>query len=444
MLVYEKVYEVVKEECRKQFIKGDIKGVSAAFVAEKLSMQRANVARAFTQLLQMNMLQRSNGRPVMYYVDSSIIAYELKALKESQNISSNLDSFLINRSKKLGYKGFYKEEIKSKLIDEMEEYITSYFESIESSQNLEKSRGNMGEVDYIIGVDGGGTKTEAIAYSLQGEEIAHGYAGFGNIVMNQDEGLKNIEIAILQCMKFLGASRCLHIYAGLAGVYTGNNKEIVEKYLQNRFPVSITVISDADLALYALLKGEDGILTIAGTGSISYGIHNGKYTRAGGWGNLLGDEGSGYYMAIQALKRIVWERDAGVAPSHLSREIMNTINVTTIADTVNFVYSSNKSDISALVPVIVKASNDGDASATAILEQAGLDLAENTLKVYNLLKFGTPVKVALRGSVLTKIPLIKQVFMESVTAKLHQVQFIQEEVSPALGAYYIHSKVTGT
>ncbi|WP_052447503.1 N-acetylglucosamine kinase [Clostridium polynesiense] len=439
-MVYDKVYDVLKEECRKQLVHGEIKGVSAAEIADKLGMVRSNVVRAFRQLIDMNMIYKVNGRPVLYYVDSSVILYELKSKDENISLSNHIDDFLTSRTKRLHYKGYYEEEIKYKLIDEVENYINNYFDVFQSKQKVDKKIKELAEVKYIIGVDGGGSATEAIAYTLEGEEITHGISGFGNIVINKEEGLKNIEIAILQCMQNLRPSNCVHIYAGLAGAYTGNNKEVIQKYLEIRFPASVTVISDADLAFNALLKGEEGILTIAGTGSISFGIHNNEYIRAGGWGNLISDRGSGYHIAINAFKQIIAEKDAGAAPSYLSREIMRALNIESISDVIDYVHTANKSSISALVPTIVKAADKNDKRAVSLLRKASRDLADLTIKVYK--RMGSPdnVKIAIRGGILTKIPVIKRDFIKYLDSEITEFTIIEEDVSPAKGAYFIFCK----
>nr|WP_246583108.1 BadF/BadG/BcrA/BcrD ATPase family protein [Clostridium simiarum] len=295
-------------------------------------------------------------------------------------------------------------------------------------------------VEYVIGVDGGGTKTEAIAYNLQGEEIGRGYSGFGNIVVDREEGLKNIEIAILKCMKNLDETKCVHIYAGLAGAETGNNKGVIKSYLSERFPVSITVVSDADLAINALLKGEDGILTISGTGSISYGKYKGKMVRAGGWGNILGDEGSGYHIAIEALRKMVKDKDTGLEISNLSKALLNELNMDSIKDAVKFVYGSNKGEIAALVPVIVDEAMKGESSAIEILEQAGKDLAEITFKVYKLLEIEGEAKLAVKGSIITKISIVKDSFVKTMKSYIEKFTIIDDEVSSAEGAYYMAVK----
>lgn len=295
-------------------------------------------------------------------------------------------------------------------------------------------------VKYIIGIDGGGTKTEAVAYSKDGEQIARGYAGFGNIVVNQQQGLKNIEMAILECIRKLNINDCIHIYAGIAGIEVGNNKEIIEKYLKSKFNTSITVINDADLAFNALLKGEDGILTISGTGSISFGIHNNKYFRAGGWGNILGDEGSGYDISLKALKKIVSEKDDNLEASDLSKEILKYINASNVFDMVKFVHNSNKADIANLVPIIVQSAKKNNEFAINLLDEAGKDLAAITIKVYRALQFSSKVKICVMGSIFTKIPIVKKNYTKYLSEKIKNFEIIDENISPAKGGYYLAVK----
>lgn len=440
-MVYENVYEKLKDECRKQLLNGEIKGVQASILASKLNMDRANVVRALKKLLDMKMVYKISGRPVLYYVDSSVIIYELNSKNENYALSSNIDNFLLERIKKLTYKGFYEQEIRDKLIDEVESYIRDYFGVIETKGKIDKCNKKLEGIKYIIGVDGGGANTHAAAYTLDGEAISYGHSGFGNIVVNEEEGLKNIEIAILQCMRNLRVNDCVHIYAGLAGVYTGNNKDIVGKYLLSRFPVSITVISDADLAFASLLKGEDGILTISDTGSISFGIHNDKYVRVGGWGNILSDEGSGYNIALKALKGIAMEKDNGESPSYLSKKIMKAINVSSIGDLVKYVHASNKVDIAALAPIVVNAAKENDENAICILELAGRDIAYITIKVYKQLEFKEKVKIAISGSILTKIQFVKENFIKCIDEAIDDFEIIDEDVPAVKGAYYLYKQL---
>ena len=293
------------------------------------------------------------------------------------------------------------------------------------------------ETKYILGVDGGGTKTETIAYSLDGREIARGYSGFGNIVIDKDIALKNIELSILECTKKLRLDDCVYLCLGLAGCGAGDNKKTIEDYLKWRFHCLIKVINDGEIALSALLKGNDGILTIAGTGSITIGKYNGEEVRVGGWGHLIGDEGSGYFIVMEAIKKVFLENDLGLSDSALTKEIYRVTNCDDRKELLKFVYTSNKGEIAALVPVILKMWGLGDSDSTKILKDAGMYLAQNTIRAIKLLGVKGNIKVAIKGSIITKIKIVKDEFLNELIINDIDVQLIDEDVSSAIGAYYL-------
>ena len=143
---------------------------------------------------------------------------------------------------------------------------------------------------YVIGVDAGGTKTEAIAYDGNGKIIARSVKGFGNLLNDKEVALSNIESAVIEIMSTCGRENLHGIYVGAAGCEVGDNARLIEERLKLKINTYIKVMNDAEIALKAMLKGSDGILTISGTGSIVFGMNKGISSRCGGWGNLLGDE----------------------------------------------------------------------------------------------------------------------------------------------------------
>ena len=291
-------------------------------------------------------------------------------------------------------------------------------------------------MQYIIGVDGGGTKTEAIAYDLDGREISRGYAGLGNILIDKDTALKNIELSILECTEKLKLDDCVYLCLGLAGCEAGDNKVIIQQYLKGRFNCPIKVINDGEIALSALLKGNDGIMTIAGTGSITIGKYNGKEVRVGGWGHLIGDQGSGYFIVMAAIKIIFTEHDLGLTDSMLTKEIFRATNCENRKQLLQFVYNSNKGEIAALVPVILKMCENGDNTCTQILKDAGVDLAKNTIRAIKLLGVKGTIKVAIKGSIITKIQIVKDEFKNEFVRNTIKIQLYDEDISSAKGAYY--------
>lgn len=297
---------------------------------------------------------------------------------------------------------------------------------------------------YIIGIDGGGTKTEAVAYSLDGKQLSTSHTGFGNVLINKDEAIKNIIISIDQCIiaipKSIENPQCEAIYLGLAGAEVGDVSTYISKILAEKYRVKVKVVNDAVIALASLLKGEDGILTISGTGSISYGICEGKTKSAGGWGHLLGDEGSGYFIAIEALKLITIEEDLNLESSELAKALLEKIGVENRKQITTFVYASTKGEIASLVPIIVECAESGEISAIQILKRSGNDLAQTTLRVYSGLNFQGPISVGVKGSILTNVAIVRSEFEKVLRENIEGVTIIDDEVSPTLGAYYLALK----
>lgn len=295
-------------------------------------------------------------------------------------------------------------------------------------------------MEYVIGVDAGGTKTEAIAYNLDGNELVKSITGFGNLVLNEKEAINNILSSISNCIEKLNKEGLKKVYVGAAGMEVGNNAYIIEKSIEEFFGVDAVVINDGELALKAVLKGEDGILTIAGTGSICIGIQNNIKDKCGGWGHLLGDEGSGYSIAIKALKRIIYEYEWNLEKSKLHKEILKELNVRNTDEICKFVYSSTKDKIASLTTLISKLGEEGEVNAITILKEEGKDLAVTTERVYKKLNFQNKCAIGIKGSVIEKAKVLRQAFEEYLLSNLSGIEIVQEDVSAAKGAYYMYLK----
>lgn len=295
-------------------------------------------------------------------------------------------------------------------------------------------------MNYIIGVDGGGTKTEAVAYDMDGNKISEGRAGFGNLLINEKQATANIIQAIEQSMTPIDDGSCLYICLGLAGYGGVENPQGIKSALSKVFKAPLTIVNDAIIAHAALLKGNDGILTISGTGSVSIGIHEGIEKSAGGWGHILGDEGSGYWIAMQAFIRMTQEEDEGYEYSHLTESILKKLGYLSVMELKKFTYSATKSEIAAFVPLIVQHAEKGDGFSQNILNQAGYHLAKQTLEVIKKLKLCENVTIALKGSILSNVPLVQSSFINHIKLENPNVKFVLEDVSATLGCYYIAMK----
>lgn len=292
---------------------------------------------------------------------------------------------------------------------------------------------------YVIGVDGGGTKTEAVAYNLNEDIIKSSLTGYGNLLNGKDEALKNIINSITEITEELGTENLKGIYLGIAGSEVGENSQIIKAAVEAKFDTEIVVMNDSELALKALLRGEDGILTIAGTGSIAFGINGENQWKAGGWGHLLGDEGSAYKISIEGLKNMIFENDNNLPLGSLSKEILKFLNIDSVDDIVGFVYSRAKDEIAKIAQVVSIVAEEGDEIAKSILVKEGTDLGKSTEQVFKRLKF-EKCSIGLVGGVIKKSKIFRDAFEAHLDKTIDVKSFIDDKVSPAKGAYYIFRK----
>ncbi|WP_134685593.1 N-acetylglucosamine kinase [Brevibacillus migulae] len=295
-------------------------------------------------------------------------------------------------------------------------------------------------MDYIIGVDGGGTKTEAIAYSMRGEEVSRAASGFANVLVDAPKAIGHILEAVRACIAAAPSEgTCRFLGLGLAGIDSGKHRDRLEQALQESFSFPYQIVNDARLAHAAALQGKDGILTIAGTGSVAFGLKAGDSQMTGAWGHLLGDEGSGYWIVMEAFRQMIREEECDLSLGSLSRVLMERLAIKAVPEIKRFVYGAAKGEIAALVPAVVETAGQGDAFASSLLRSAGKELAEMTLRLYRKQGFAEKeyVPIALKGSILTKIPLVQEAFLQTMRTAIPTAQFVIDEGSAAKGAYYL-------
>ncbi|MEG1287259.1 MAG: BadF/BadG/BcrA/BcrD ATPase family protein [Clostridium sp.] len=293
---------------------------------------------------------------------------------------------------------------------------------------------------YIIGVDGGGTKTEAVAYDLNGEVLAKSLTGFGNLLNDEKEALKNILDSLEVILDKLGKEDLQGLYLGLAGSEVGHNAQIVKDEIKAKFNLDSVIMNDGDLALKALLKGEDGILVIAGTGSTAFGIKGNEQARCGGWGHLLGDEGSAYKISMEAFKKMIHEYDFGLERSELSEAILKKLNMKQVDEIIAFIYGATKDEIAGFAGFVSQYAENGDNEAKAILVNEGITLAKDAERVFNSLGFES-CKIGLVGGAIRKSVILREAFESYLNGNINVVEYVDNDVSAAKGAYYIYKNM---
>jgi N-acetylglucosamine kinase-like BadF-type ATPase len=189
---------------------------------------------------------------------------------------------------------------------------------------------------------------------------------------------------------------CRDICIGTAGADRADEKSIIKEIIRvTGFFGRIIVTNDAEIALYGGTHGEEGIIIISGTGSICYGRNSsGDICRAGGWGHIIGDEGSGYDIGAKALRAIVRSYDGRAENTIMTSMILEHLKIEKPEGLINYVYRSGigKQEIAGLAYLVDKAYNLGDAAAGEILKGASYELYLCCRSVVERLGFrGKPV-----------------------------------------------------
>lgn len=292
---------------------------------------------------------------------------------------------------------------------------------------------------YIIVINSGGTKTEATAYDLSGTILGQYETGFGNLLNDKQGALNNLNEAITHLLSTFKEADCQRIIMGIAGIDSGGFKEdLLTAFQQWRDRLSL--MNDAWLSYYALLKEADGCLVIAGTGSVCIAKFGEKNYRVGGWGHLLGDEGSAYWLASEAIKQLLHQEDQDEPFTLLSLLLLSELKQTSVAGIVKYVYSHKKNDIASLAKVVARAAHLGDSQALLLLKNAGKELANQVAMLLAKSSATEPVTIGVSGSVLLKNELVYQSFVTELQKRQQSITFVKESASPTLGGYYFYQK----
>ncbi|MBS4204623.1 BadF/BadG/BcrA/BcrD ATPase family protein [Lederbergia citrea] len=294
-------------------------------------------------------------------------------------------------------------------------------------------------MNLTIGIDAGGTKTTGLILDNQKRVVFQTESGYGNPNIHFDKAMANVWETVAACLASEYGKDCRAIVAGVAGIEAEGNLQRFEDFFAKKTDLPIIIVNDAVLAYHALLEGEDGILTIAGTGSISYGRKGESEGYAGGWGHFLGDPGSSYDIAIRVCREITREYDQGKPYSSLSQVIMREIGITDPNGLKGFIYNATKGEIASLsYPVFVEAEK-GDESARKYFYEAGCELAEQTASLFTKLHMDSPLKVACKGSLLEKNSYVQSAFKNKLQTLVGEIEFIKNHLSPAVGALSVAS-----
>jgi N-acetylglucosamine kinase-like BadF-type ATPase len=295
-------------------------------------------------------------------------------------------------------------------------------------------------MNAVLGIDGGGTRTRA---SIADGERILAYAESGSIKrlrVGAEAAEENLRALLKDVYAQAGVAGVRAASAGVASAAMPGTTEWITAVFRDFGVERSEVVGDEVIALDAAFKGGPGILQIAGTGSNTIGrAPDGSRECAGGWSSRLGDEGSGYWIGLHAVRRALKAHDRE-EPTRVLETVGEIWGTATLEELVNLGDSTPGPDFAALAPAIHSLAEAGDAVALGVLRQAAADLVEDVLLVRAKLRgkhgIAGEVPVAWTGGVVEKMTLVREAFFAGLHAAAPQMPVGREAAVSLEGALW--------
>jgi N-acetylglucosamine kinase-like BadF-type ATPase len=292
---------------------------------------------------------------------------------------------------------------------------------------------------FYLGIDAGGTSYDVIAvntfnkilFKCHKEALHINNVGPENFSNHISDTIKSI----LKQRKYK-LTNCKGICIGVAGARFKKDRKIIRKFLQNLLGINNLIIeTDTEIARYGAFGGEDGILLICGTGSILFGKIKNELYRIGGWGKILGDEGSGYKIGLEALKILTKEFDSKIFTSRLAKNLLLKYSITN-KNILDKIYRQNF-NIQSIAPLVIELAGKKDKDSLGIIKNASSELSKLIEIFFKLTKI-KKVNLALSGSLVEKNKFFSDNLKKEIAGKFgDRINIISKKHSPEFGACLI-------
>jgi glucosamine kinase len=293
----------------------------------------------------------------------------------------------------------------------------------------------------VVGVDGGGTQTRVVVADENGRELAQA-DGPGSAVRpgSAEASAQVITAAVREALERAGIGDTMPrvLCAGVAG--TGRESErhaLWQALVSQDLASDVVVHTDAAIALDDAFGDGAGILLVAGTGSIAYGRSPaGRTARAGGWGPVIGDDGSATWLAHRALGAVTAASDGREPETALTGALLSATECEDVHDLVAWAAHAARADFAALAPVVVRVAEQGDLRANSLCTLAVEELALHVRALARELFVDerAACPVALAGGLLAPRSFLRRKLEHRLKAMVPGAQVRHADVVPVRGA----------
>lgn len=288
---------------------------------------------------------------------------------------------------------------------------------------------------FVVGIDAGGTKTVGLLADEAGRILAEARGPGANLHVHGELAVEKVFDTVLDPL--VSKQHVSAVCLGIAGVDRPHDEAVIRGILRRLgHRERARVVNDAIVALVAGAPTRIGVVVLAGTGAIAYGVDaEGRTARSSGEGWILSDEGSGYWLGREALRAAVRDADGRGPKSLLKDAVYQALGVGSVQQLIPKVYEGPmaRHEIAALAGLVESAAGAGDAVAGRLLDEAALELALAARSVARQLGFGdSPFDVVLAGGVFKASPGLAHRLGPRL--ELPGARLIPLMVEPAVGA----------
>ena len=298
---------------------------------------------------------------------------------------------------------------------------------------------------FVMGIDGGATKTLAAVLDLESKALHLGHAGPSNEdAVGAQRAVQALLEAADQAIGRAGISR-EDLSAAVLAV-AGTDTSAVARHVRSACNDQWIVVNDVVAAWAAATGAQPGIGAISGTGSNVFGMgSDGRVWRAGGWGHLLGDEGSGYWLGIESIKAALHDREASRPDTALSAAACAFFGCSSVEEVAALVYSKplTKGEIAAFATEAAKLAARGDAVARELYGDGARELAGQILVVIRQTGLAGSFPVGLIGSAFKAGPVFVEPLTEAVHEFMPDARVSVVEMAPVGGSLLLAMRACG-
>ncbi|HMK38430.1 MAG TPA: BadF/BadG/BcrA/BcrD ATPase family protein [Bacteroidota bacterium] len=295
----------------------------------------------------------------------------------------------------------------------------------------------------VLGADGGGTKTVGLLADGAGTILARGRGdGSNQNVIGIDNAAVNIAGLIASLAQSAGrnVSEIGHSVLGLAGAGAERDRQALSEAIHARLralgfpPVPLSITTDGRIALEGAFNGGPGVVAVAGTGSVVMGKSpDGTTLSIGGWGRVIGDEGSGYSIGLEAIRAVSREIDGRGEAGRLRITLSSRFGLETRERLIAAVYRE-KFDIPSIAPAVLEAADASDPVALGILARAAAEFAPQIAAAVQRLGLQGGAGIVMTGGLIDHDTIYARMLAAEIRKYSPAVDFRPPLNGPAHGA----------